>query len=149
MRGADVFIGVSAAGLVSVEDVQSMASDAIVFALANPDPEIAPELVEPYARVVATGRSDYANQINNVLCFPGLFRGLLDVRARTVTDGMKRAAAVAIASVISDEELTPHYIIPSVFNRKVAPAVANAVAEAAIAEGVARKKTPTGESHQE
>jgi malate dehydrogenase (oxaloacetate-decarboxylating) len=149
MRGADVFIGVSAAGLVSVEDVQGMAGNSVVFALANPDPEIAPQLAEPHVGVIATGRSDYANQINNVLCFPGLFRGLLDVRASTVTDGMKRAAAIAIASVISDEELSPQYIIPSVFNRKVAPAVANAIAEAAIAEGVARKKRPAGESVEE
>ena len=139
MRGADVFIGVSAAGLISVKEIQGMAGDAVVFALANPDPEIAPEVAEPHVRVIATGRSDYANQINNVLCFPGLFRGLLDVRARTVTDRMKQAAAVAIAGVISEGELSPHYIIPSVFNRKVAPAVAAAVAAAAIAEGVARK----------
>ena len=146
MGGADVFIGVSAAGLVSVEDVQRMAGDAIVFALANPDPEIAPELAEPFVKVMATGRSDYANQINNVLCFPGLFRGLLDVRASSVTDRMKQAAAVAIASVIGDDELTPHYIIPSVFNRKVAPAVANAVSEQAIAEGVARRRKPAGDN---
>ena len=116
-----------------------MADDAIVFALANPDPEITPEEAEPYARVMATGRSDYPNQCNNVLCFPGLFRGLLDVRAHSVTDTMKLAAAVAIASVIGEDELHPDYIIPSVFNRKVAPAVANAVAEAAIQAGVARR----------
>lgn len=146
MRGADVFIGVSAAGLISVEDVQGMAADPIVFALANPDPEIAPELAEPHVKVIATGRSDYANQINNVLCFPGLFRGLLDVRASSVTDRMKQAAAVAIASVISDEEVSPHYIIPSVFNRSVAPAVAAAVAEAAISEGVARRGRPAVDS---
>ena len=149
MRGADVFIGVSAAGLVSAEDVQGMADDAIVFALANPDPEIAPELAEPYVKVMATGRSDYANQINNVLCFPGLFRGLLDVRCLSVSDRMKQAAAIAIASVIGDDELTPHYIIPSVFNRKVAPAVANAVAEQAIAEGIARRRKPTGDDTDE
>jgi malate dehydrogenase (oxaloacetate-decarboxylating) len=139
MRGADVLIGVSAAGLVSVDNVKSMANDAIVFALANPDPEITPEDAEPYARVMATGRSDYPNQCNNVLCFPGLFRGLLDVRAHSVTDTMKLAAAVAIASVIGEDELHPDYIIPSVFNRKVAPAVASAVAEAAIQAGVARR----------
>lgn len=149
MRGADVFIGVSAAGLVSVEDVQGMSDDAIVFALANPDPEIAPELAEPYVKVMATGRSDYANQINNVLCFPGLFRGLLDVRCLSVSDRMKQAAAIAIASVIADDELTSHYIIPSVFNRKVAPAVANAVAEQAIAEGIARRRKPAGDDADE
>jgi len=149
MRGADVFIGVSAAGLVSAEDVQGMSDDAIVFALANPDPEIAPELAEPYVKVMATGRSDYANQINNVLCFPGLFRGLLDVRCLSVSDRMKQSAAIAIASVIGDDELTPHYIIPSVFNRKVAPAVANAVAEQAIAEGIARRRKPTGNDTDE
>ena len=149
MRGADVFIGVSAAGLVSAEDVQGMSADAIVFALANPDPEIAPELAEPYVKVMATGRSDYANQINNVLCFPGLFRGLLDVRCLSVSDRMKQSAAIAIASVIGDDELTPHYIIPSVFNRKVAPAVANAVAEQAIAEGIARRRKPTGNDTDE
>ena len=149
MRGADVFIGVSAADLVSVEDVKGMSDDAIVFALANPDPEIAPEQAEPYVKVMATGRSDYANQINNVLCFPGLFRGLLDVRCLSVSDRMKQAAAIAISSVISDDELTPHYIIPSVFNRNVAPAVANAVAEQAIAEGIARRRKPTGDDADE
>lgn len=139
MKGADVMIGVSAAGLVSVEDVKSMSDDAIVFALANPDPEITPEDAGEHVRVMATGRSDYPNQCNNVLCFPGLFRGMLDIRAHTVTDEMKLAAAVAIASVIGDDEIHPDYIIPSVFNRKVAPAVANAVAEAALEAGVARK----------
>lgn len=139
IRGSDVLIGVSAAGLVSVDDVRSMARDAIVFALANPDPEITPEDAGEYVSVMATGRSDYPNQCNNVLCFPGLFRGLLDIRAHSVTDEMKLAAAVAIASVIGDDEIHPDYIIPSVFNRKVAPAVANAVAEAAMEAGVARK----------
>lgn len=141
MRGADVFVGVSAAGLVNVNDVKSMASDAIVFALANPDPEIMPEDAGPHCRIMATGRSDYPNQINNVLCFPGFFRGLLDVRARTVTDKMKLAAAQAIANVIPEHELLPDYIIPSVFNRKVAAQVADAVARAAIDEGVARKQS--------
>ncbi len=143
MRGADVFVGVSAAGLVSVADVKSMAKDAIVFALANPDPEIMPEDAGPHVKIMATGRSDYPNQINNVLCFPGLFRGLLDVRAKTVTDKMKLAAAQAIAGTIADNELLPDYIIPSVFNRKVAPLVAQAVAKAAVEEGVARKQQPT------
>lgn len=139
MRGADVFIGVSAANLVTVDDVKSMGEDAIVFALANPDPEIAPELARPHVKVMATGRSDYPNQINNVLCFPGLFRGLLNVRARRVTDSMKMAAALAIAGVITADKLLPDYIIPSVFNRKVAPAVADAIAQAAINDGVARR----------
>jgi malate dehydrogenase (oxaloacetate-decarboxylating) len=139
IRGADVLIGVSAAGLVSVDDVKRMAKDAIVFALANPDPEIMPEVALPYVKVMATGRSDYPNQINNVLCFPGFFRGLLDVRATTVTDEMKLAAAKAIAGIISDQELLPDYIIPSVFNRKVAQVVAEAVGQAAMAAGVARK----------
>lgn len=139
MQGADVLIGVSAAGLVSEDDVKGMADDAIVFALANPDPEIMPEIAGPHVNVMATGRSDYPNQCNNVLCFPGLFRGLLDVRAHSVTDSMKLAAAVAIASVIGEDELHADYIIPSVFNRKVAPAVAEAVAEAAIKAGVARR----------
>jgi malate dehydrogenase (oxaloacetate-decarboxylating) len=146
IKGADVFVGVSSAGTVSVDNVKSMASDAVVFALANPDPEIMPEDAGPYVKVMATGRSDYANQINNVLCFPGLFRGLLDVRARNVTDNMKMAAALAIASVIPDEELMADYIIPSVFNRQVANVVANAVAEMAISDGVARKSRPAAES---
>ncbi len=149
MKGADVFIGVSAAGLVSVDDVKSMASDPIVFALANPDPEISPEDAGPHVKVMATGRSDYPNQCNNVLCFPGMFRGLLDVRAHTVTDRMKMAAALAIAEVIGEDELLPSYIIPSVFNRRVAPAVAHAVAQAAIEEGVARKTVLPGSSHDE
>jgi malate dehydrogenase (oxaloacetate-decarboxylating) len=140
IRGADVFVGVSAAGLVSVADVKSMAKDAIVFALANPDPEIMPEDAGPHVKIMATGRSDYPNQINNVLCFPGFFRGLLDVRARTVTDKMKLAAAYAIAGTIADHELLPDYIIPSVFNRKVAQLVAQAVSKAAFEEGVARKQ---------
>lgn len=139
MRGVDVMIGVSAAGLVSADDVKGMADDAIVFALANPDPEIMPEDAGPHVRVMATGRSDYPNQINNVLCFPGLFRGLLDVRAHSVTDSMKLAAAIAIADVITETELHPDYIIPSVFNRGVSKAVAAAVSHQAIVDGVARR----------
>ncbi|GAB4135096.1 MAG: malate oxidoreductase [Planctomycetaceae bacterium] len=139
IAGTDVFIGVSGPDVLTVEDIQSMADDPIVFALANPDPEIAPELANPYVRVMATGRSDYPNQINNVLCFPGLFRGMLDVRARRVTEEMKIAAAFAIANVLSDEELLEDYIIPSVFDRRVTTAVAEAVAEAAIDSGVARR----------
>src|SRR5690606_29358748 len=112
----DVFIGVSVAGALSGHDVQKMATDPIVFALANPDPEITPEDAGDAARVMATGRSDYPNQINNVLCFPGLFRGLLDVRARKVNEEIKIAAARAIAYVVSDTDLHEDYIIPSVFD---------------------------------
>ena len=138
MAGADVFIGVSGPNLLSADDVQQMADDAIVFALANPDPEIVPEEAAPYARIIATGRSDYPNQINNVLCFPGLFRGLLDVRASEVTEEMKLAAASAIAATIKDTELRPDYIIPSVFDRSVSRAVAEAVAKTAVEQGLAR-----------
>jgi malate dehydrogenase (oxaloacetate-decarboxylating) len=139
VAGADAFIGVSGPNLLTPADVQTMAGDAIVFALANPDPEIAPEDAAPHARIVATGRSDYPNQINNVLCFPGLFRGLLDVRARAVTLEMKLASAAAIAGAISDDELRADYIVPSVFDRRVASAVADAVAKTAIEQGLARK----------
>ncbi len=135
---ADAFVGVSGPNLLSAADVQRMADDAIVFALANPDPEIAPEDAAPFAKIVATGRSDYPNQINNVLCFPGLFRGLLDVRTRAVTEAMKLAAATAIAGAISDSELRPEYIVPSVFDRRVAGAVAEAVARTAVEQGLAR-----------
>jgi malate dehydrogenase (oxaloacetate-decarboxylating) len=137
LAGADVFIGVSTANALSTRHVQQMARDPIVFALANPDPEIAPEEAQPYVRVMATGRSDYANQINNVLCFPGFFRGLLDVRAQKILPEMKVAAAAAIADIISENELHPDYIIPSVFDRRVAPAVAAAVSRAASESGVA------------
>ena len=137
MRGADVFIGVSGPDLVSVEDVKLMAADPVVFALANPDPEIEPEAAMSCARVVATGRSDYPNQINNVLCFPGLFRGMFDVRALRVTERMKIAAARAIADIIAEDHIRPDYIIPSVFDKRVAVDVAKAVAKAAVAEGVA------------
>ncbi|MCA9215620.1 MAG: hypothetical protein KDB27_21290, partial [Planctomycetales bacterium] len=139
MSGADVFIGVSSRDVLTVEDVRQMETDAIVFALANPDPEITPEEAEPHVKVMATGRSDYPNQINNVLCFPGLFRGLLDVRARQVNDEMKIAAAQAIASIISDNELHPEYVVPSVFDQRVATAVAEAVSLKAIETGVARR----------
>jgi malate dehydrogenase (oxaloacetate-decarboxylating) len=117
-----------------------MARDRIVFAMANPVPEIQPEEAERHVRVMATGRSDYPNQINNVLCFPGFFRGLLDSRARVVNDEMKIAAAHAIASCVARNELGPEYIIPSVFNKKVAPAVAREVARAAQKTGVARRR---------
>jgi len=142
LRGADVFVGVSTADVLAIDDVKTMATDAIVFGLANPDPEIEPHLAAQHARIVSTGRSDYPNQINNVLCFPGFFRGMLDVRATAVTPRMKNAAAEAIAGVIPDEELSDTYIIPSVFDRRVAPAVASAVSEAAVADGVARGAIP-------
>ncbi|MBI2995797.1 MAG: NAD-dependent malic enzyme [Candidatus Melainabacteria bacterium] len=138
IKGADVFIGVSGPNLVSVDDIKSMAKDPIVFALSNPDPEIKPELAKPYVRIMATGRSDYPNQINNVLCFPGLFRGLLDSYATTVTEKMKYAAAKAIASIVQDYELSESYIIPNIFNKHVAPAVASAVADAAFEDRVTK-----------
>jgi malate dehydrogenase (oxaloacetate-decarboxylating) len=137
---ADVFIGLSVPGILGVRDVKRMARNPIVFAMANPDPEIRPEEAGRHVRVMATGRSDYPNQINNVLCFPGFFRGLLDSRARTVNDEMKVAAAHAIAACVSPSELSEEYIIPSVFNKTVAPAVAEAVARAAHATGVARRR---------
>jgi len=140
MKGADVFIGLSVPGILGVKDLKQMARDPIVFAMANPTPEIQPEEAGRHARVMATGRSDYANQINNVLCFPGFFRGLLDSRARTVNDEMKLAAARAIARCVSAGELSEEYIIPSVFNKRVAPAVAAEVARAAHATGVARRR---------
>ena len=114
-----------------------MAPDAIVFAMANPTPEVTPEEAAPYARVIATGRSDYPNQINNVLCFPGIFRGALDVRAREITEAMKTAAAEGIAAIVGDDELREDYVIPSAFNRAVAPAVADAVAREARRTGSA------------
>jgi malate dehydrogenase (oxaloacetate-decarboxylating) len=137
--GADVFIGVSAADILNEDDIKNMADDAIVFAMANPDPEISPDIAARHARVVATGRSDYPNQINNVLCFPGLFKGVFDVHARVINEEMKIAAANAIADVISDAELNPDYIIPSVFDKRVAEAVAKAVASTAEATGASRK----------
>ncbi|MEX1031313.1 MAG: NAD-dependent malic enzyme [Paenibacillaceae bacterium] len=142
VRGADVFIGVSRAGVLSVEDVKNMAPDCIVFAMANPDPEIDPELALPHVRVLATGRSDYPNQINNVLVFPGIFRGALDCRARRINEPMKLAAARAIASVVSETELNEQYIIPSIFNELVVTKVRYAIIEAAILTGVARRTPP-------
>jgi malate dehydrogenase (oxaloacetate-decarboxylating) len=139
IKGADVFIGVSAPGAVSVEMVKSMAKDAIVFACANPTPEIFPdEAQKGGAKVIATGRSDYPNQINNVLAFPGIFRGTFDVRASDINEEMKIAAAKALAGLISDEELSPDYIIPKAFDPRVGKVVAAAVSEAAIKTGVAR-----------
>ena len=133
--GSDVFIGVSAPNLLGAEDVAAMAEDSIVFALANPDPEVDPAAARQTAAVVATGRSDFPNQINNVLVFPGVFRGLLDAQSRTVNTEMMLAAASALADVVTEDELNPNYIIPSVFNDKVAGAVAGAVRTAAKAAG--------------
>ncbi len=143
LQDADVFIGVSTGNLLTAEDLAGMAPNAIVFLMANPVPEIQPEIAERYAKVVATGRSDYPNQINNVLCFPGLFRGVLNCRAHTITMGMKVACAEALASVVRPEELGPEYIIPGVFNRQVADVVAQAVARAAEVDGVARRTPPS------
>jgi malate dehydrogenase (oxaloacetate-decarboxylating) len=139
IEGADVFIGLSGPGVLKVEDVKKMAQDPIVFAMANPTPEIDPEEAEPYVRVLATGRSDYPNQINNVLCFPGIFRGALDCRATTINEEMKLAAARAIASVVTEDELNEQYIIPSVFNEKVSAHVRLAVSRAALDTKVARR----------
>ena len=139
IKGADVFIGVSAPGCVTPEMVKSMADKPVIFAMANPTPEIMPDLAkEAGAAVVGTGRSDFPNQINNVLAFPGIFRGALDVRASEINDAMKIAAAKAIASFVTDDKLTPDYIIPSALDRDVAAAVAAAVAQAARDTGVAR-----------
>ena len=135
--GADLFVGLSGARVMPADALARMRKDAMVFAMANPTPEVTPEEAAPYARIIATGRSDYPNQINNVLAFPGLFRGALDVRAREITENMKMAAARGIADIVADGELREDYIIPSVFNRDVAEAVADAVAEEAKAEGAA------------
>jgi malate dehydrogenase (oxaloacetate-decarboxylating) len=140
MPGSDVFIGVSGPGLITAADLRKMAPNPIVFAMANPDPEISPEEADGLARVIATGRSDYPNQINNVLAFPGIFRGALDVAATTITENMKLAAARAIAEVVGDE-VRPDYVVPSVFDPRVGPLVAERVAEAAVADGVCRTAT--------
>jgi malate dehydrogenase (oxaloacetate-decarboxylating) len=140
IRKADVFIGLSAPGAITIPDLKAMAREPIVFALANPTPEIMPEDAAPYVKVMATGRSDYPNQINNVLAFPGIFRGALDCRAREINEEMKLAAAEAIAGIITPEELHPDYIVPSVFNRDVARKVAEAVIKAAVDTGVAGRE---------
>ncbi len=137
IEGAHLFIGLSGARVMPAEALAKMADDAMVFAMANPTPEVAPEEAEPYARIIATGRSDYPNQINNVLCFPGIFRGALDVRAREITEEMKMAAARGIADVVPENELREDHIIPSPFNRDVPKAVAAAVAAQATREGTA------------
>jgi malate dehydrogenase (oxaloacetate-decarboxylating) len=135
-----VLLGLSGPGAVSAAAVRGMAAGAIVFAMANPVPEVQPEEVRDDVAIMATGRSDYPNQINNVLAFPGVFKGALEVRARTINEEMKLAAAHAIARVIPDDELHADYIIPSVFNRRVADSVAEAVANAAVTSGVARRE---------
>lgn len=140
MNGADMFLGLSGPSLLTGEDIKGMAKAPIVFAMANPTPEIMPEEAAPYARIMATGRSDYPNQINNVLCFPGLFRGVLDCRAREINEDMKIAAAQAIASVISDKELSEDYIVPSVFDKKIAKTLAAAVVRAAYKSKAARRR---------
>ncbi len=138
LKGADLFIGLSQPGVIHVNDIKKMAKHPIVFAMANPDPEIMPEEVGRLARIIATGRSDYPNQINNVLCFPGLFRGVLDCQAREINDAMLFAAADAIAQMVTEEELSEDYIIPGVLNKKVPERVATFVKEAAIQTGVAK-----------
>jgi len=139
MRGADVFFGLSAPGVINIEDLQKMAKRPAVFAMANPTPEIMPEEAAPYVAVMATGRSDYPNQINNVLCFPGIFRGALAARASSINEEMKLAAAHAIAEIVKPEELHADYIIPSVFDKRVAESVSCDVEEAAYRTGVARR----------
>ncbi len=147
MNGADLFIGVSGADIVSVEMLKSMNTDPVLMALANPTPEIDPHLADPHVRIMATGRSDFPNQVNNVLCFPGFFKGLLACHASEVNTEMKLAAAMAIASVVGKDEVSEDYIIPGVFDERVAPLVAEAVIRAAVKTGAARrvpKKTPRG-----
>jgi malate dehydrogenase (oxaloacetate-decarboxylating) len=146
IKGADVFFGLSAPGVITEEDLKNMAADPIVFAMANPIPEIMPEDAAGHVAVMATGRSDYPNQINNVLCFPGIFRGALNCRASRINEDMKIAAATAIADIIGPDELHPDYIIPSVFDRRVGEAVAAKVEEAAYASGVARRLRSNADS---
>jgi malate dehydrogenase (oxaloacetate-decarboxylating) len=140
LRGADLFLGLSGPGAMKAAWLKEMAKDPIVFALANPVPEVMPEEAELYVRIMATGRSDYSNQINNVLCFPGIFRGALDCRAREINEEMKLAAAGAIASLVPEEQLSEDYIIPSIFNRLVGEAVAKEVLKAAVATNVSQRK---------
>jgi malate dehydrogenase (oxaloacetate-decarboxylating) len=142
--GMDLFVGLSGARIIPPECLSRMSRDAMVFAMANPTPEVSPEEAAPYARIVATGRSDYPNQINNVLAFPGIFRGALDAGAPRITEEMKLAAAHGIANVVTEEDLSEDYIIPSVFDRDVAPAVAEAVVEEARHAGIARVSEETG-----
>ncbi len=148
LRGADVFVGVSAPNILTVGDLQSMARDPIVFAMANPMPEIAPEVAAPHCAVMATGRSDYPHQVNNLIAFPGIFRGALDCRARRITQNMLLAAANAIAGIITDEERGPEYVVPSLFDGRVVDAVAHAVMHAALEDGVARRQASPIESDE-
>jgi malate dehydrogenase (oxaloacetate-decarboxylating) len=143
VRGADVFIGVSAPGILTGADIATMNDGGVVFALANPDPEVDPAIARQTAAVVATGRSDFPNQINNVLVFPGVFRGLLDAQSRTVDTEMMLAAARALASTVAVDQLNPNYIIPSVFHPDVAKTVASAVREAALAAGSSNAGAPS------
>jgi malate dehydrogenase (oxaloacetate-decarboxylating) len=142
LEGSDLFVGLSGPGIIGAQDLERMNPDPFVFAMANPNPEVRPEEAAQYVRVMATGRSDYPNQINNVLAFPGVFRGALDVRAPAITEEMKLAAARGIASVVTDEELDEDYIVPSVFNRDVSRLVAKAVAEEAERSGASRAAAP-------
>jgi malate dehydrogenase (oxaloacetate-decarboxylating) len=144
IEGMDLFIGLSGPGVIEAKALDKMNRDAIVFAMANPNPEVMPEEADPYVRIMATGRSDYPNQINNVLCFPGIFRGALDAGAPQITEEMKMAAARGIAGVVSDDDLSEDYIIPSVFDRDVAPKVAEAVVQEAKRAGDARFSVETG-----
>jgi len=144
VEGMDLLIGLSGPGIIPAEALGKMNDDAIVFAMANPNPEVMPEDAAPYVRIMATGRSDYPNQINNVLCFPGIFRGALDAGSPTITEEMKLAAARGIAEVVTEDDLSEDYVIPSVFNRDVAPKVAKAVVEEAKREGIARFSEETG-----
>jgi malate dehydrogenase (oxaloacetate-decarboxylating) len=146
IKGADVFFGLSVPGVIDANDLRNMADNPIVFAMANPIPEIMPEDAAGLVAVMATGRSDYPNQINNVLCFPGIFRGALNCRASRINEAMKLAAANAIAGIIGADELHPDYIIPSVFDRRVGEAVAKEVEEAAYNSGVARRERATLET---
>ena len=148
LRGADVFIGVSAPGILKVEDLKVMAKDPIVFAMANPTPEIMPDIAAPYVAVMGTGRSDYPNQINNLLAFPGIFRGALDCRAARINEEMKLAAAHAIADVVGDER-SADYVIPSVFDPRVVDAVTKAVVSAAVETGVARRALAVAEQEEQ
>ncbi|MDH3530995.1 MAG: NADP-dependent malic enzyme, partial [Acidobacteriota bacterium] len=141
IKGADVFFGLSAPGVIGVSDLKNMAKDPVVFAMANPDPEIYPEVATGHVAVMATGRSDYPNQINNVLCFPGIFRGALNCRASKINEEMKLAAAKAIAGIVDENELNCDYIVPSVFDKRVAKYVAKMVQKAAKKSGVARRSS--------
>jgi malate dehydrogenase (oxaloacetate-decarboxylating) len=144
IEGMDLFIGLSGPGIITAEALDKMNDDAIVFAMANPTPEVMPEDAQPYVRIMATGRSDYPNQINNVLAFPGIFRGALDAGAPAISEEMKLAAAHGIAKVVSEADLSEDYIIPSVFDRDVAPCVADAVVDEAKRAGIARISEETG-----